>query len=429
MPRVVMFTNTFSPMVGGLERSVADAHRYLNSNGHFCRVVTPGFRGAKTSGAGILRVPALTGVGEQDFSVPLPAINRLECWMEAIEPQVVHAHQPFLLGDTAWQVAQLRRIPLVFTHHTLYERYAHYLPLEEDRARRLLIELTTQYANRCQLIIAPTVSVRSLLLERGITTPIEVSPSGIDLGLYSNGSRIRGRNHLGLSPEDAVVGHLGRISQEKNMDFLTDAMIRVLLARPRTKWLLVGNGDALAAIRQRFTDAGLGNRLLTPGVMEGSAIADAYSAMDVFAFASKTDTQGLVLAEAMAAGVPIVALDAPGTRDCVTDGHAGRLLPATADACQFADAVVSLFDDHTRRQLWANHAREVSLQYDIQHCTQRLVALYQQALENFRPQESGETTRWEQLTERLDVEWTPFWEKLTTTVRALSVRGQSDEAE
>lgn len=234
MKATVMFTNTFEPMIGGLERAVASLHADLNAVGHLCRVVTPIFKGADRSSGGVLRVPALTGIGSKDFSIPLPTINRLEYWMEAIEPDVVHAHQPFLLGDTAWRIARLRHIPLVFTHHTLYERYAHYLPLDEERARRLLIELATRYANRCQLVIAPTESVRRILLDRGITVPIEVSPTGIDLGLYASGSRARGRAALGLPSDAEVIGHVGRLSQEKNLDFLIDAAIRVM---NRASWI------------------------------------------------------------------------------------------------------------------------------------------------------------------------------------------------
>lgn len=426
MRATVMFTNTFEPMIGGLERAVASLHADLNAAGHLCRIVTPSFKGADRSSGGVLRVPALTGIGSKDFSIPLPTVNRLELWMEALDPHVVHAHQPFLLGDTAWRISRLRRIPLVFTHHTLYERYAHYLPLDEDRARRLLIELTTRYANRCQLVIAPTESVRQILLDRGITVPIEVSPSGIDLRVYGGGCRARGRRALGLSEEAEVIGHVGRLSQEKNLEFLIDATIRVMKSRPQARMLLVGDGDRLAAAKARFGGESLGDRLITPGLVAGDDIADMYAAMDVFVFASHTETQGLVLAEAMAAGIPIVALDAAGTRDCVADEVVGHLLDRSVDEVAFAQAVETLLEDRPRRMSFSERAREQANKFSRPECARRHAAIYERAIYEYAAHETHATDRWEQLAERLDVEWAPFWEKLSTAFWALSGRSPLD---
>lgn len=428
MRNIVMFTNTFEPMIGGLERSVASLHEDLNAAGHSCRVITPSFKGADRSSGGVLRMPALTGIGRKDFSIPLPTISRLEHWMEALEPRIVHAHQPFLLGDTAWRIARLRRIPLVFTHHTLYERYAHFLPLDEDRARRLLIELTTRYANRCGLVIAPTASVRRLLIDRGITVPIEVAHSGIDLRMYAGASRERGRAALGLPQEAEVIGHLGRVSQEKNLDYLIDVVIRVLKARPASRFLLVGDGDRLAAAIARFHEQSLSDRLVTPGVLAGSEIVDAYAAMDVFVFASQTDTQGLVLAEAMAAGVPIVALDAPGARDCVIDQEVGLLLDRNADAATFAAAVDALLRDRARLMGIAERARQTARKFDRLECMRRHLEVYARAMREYSPEEGSTGDRWDQLAERFDIDFAPFWEKLSTAFWALSGPSQSQQA-
>lgn len=422
MKRIVMFTNTFEPMVGGLERSVANAHEDLLSAGHFCRVVTPSFKGAEHSANGILRVPALMGIGRKEFSVPMRTSVRMEHWMEAIAPQVLHSHQPFLLGDTAWRIARLRRIPLVFTHHTLYERYAHYLLVDVERARRLVIDLTSRYANRCQLVIAPTPSVRDILIDRGVLVPIEVAPSGIDWELYAGGCAARGREMFGLRATDQVAGHLGRLSQEKNIGFLIESMLRLMHTRPNLKLLLVGDGDRLQWTRERFEQERLSDRLIAPGTLAGADVANAYAAMDVFVFASNTDTQGLVLAEAMAAGVPVVALDAPGARDCVIDQVTGQLLPAAIDEAGFALAVGTLLDDPQRSRELSTAARDHSRRYARPLCLQRLLELYERALQGYRPDDVLPIDKWDHVAERFDVEWTPFWEKVTTAVRALASR-------
>ena len=421
-----MFTNTFAPMVGGLERSVANVHEDLTRLGHFSRVITPVFKGAEQSAGGVLRLPAIKGVGEKDFSIALPTLNLLDHWMEAIEPDVLHSHQPFLLGDTAWRISRRRNTPLVFTHHTLYERYAHYLLVDSERTRQLVIDLTSHYANRCDLVIAPTESIRSILLNRGITVPIEVAPSGIDLELYANGSRERGRSTHRLTANDEVIGHLGRLSQEKNLEYLVDAVVRVLKRRARAKFLLVGDGDRLEWTKTKFAEQGLSERLITPGLLAGDAIADAYAAMDVFAFSSQTDTQGLVLAEAMAAGLPIVALDAPGARDCVQDGKSGQLLASMASRETFATALDELLDSPERLQTLGAAARRAAQAFGRERCARRLLEVYARAIAEFRPPTHEPADLWEQLAARLDVEWTPFWDKVTTIFRAFSGRNEAE---
>ena len=422
-----MFTNTFAPMIGGVERAIANAHEDLNAAGHFCRVITPVFKGAEHSGGGVLRMPALTGIGQKEFSIPLPATSRLEDWMEAIEPTVVHSHQPFLLGDTAWRVARLRRIPLVFTHHTLYERYAHYLRMDEERARRLVIEMTTRYANRCDLVIAPTESIRTLLLEREVTVPIVVAPSGIDWHLFAKGSRMAGRAALGLTVDDRVIGHVGRLTPEKNLKFLIEAIIGALRLQPQLKLVLIGEGECLELTRRRFAEAGLAQQLVAPGILTGAPLVDAYAAMDVFAFASRTDTQGLVLAEAMAASLPVVALDAPGARECVLDEVNGRLLPASTSETDFARCLAEILQDSARLRRWAANAQQHSRQFSRRHCLARLLAVYHQAVSDYTGDVSVGDARWDQLAERFDVEWTPFWEKVATAFRAFSSRSESSD--
>lgn len=417
---VVAFTNTYAPLVGGLERSVANVHEDLQRLGHFSRVITPEYKGAEESKNGVLRVPAIKGVGEKEFSIALLSSTRMEHWLEAIEPDIVHTHQPFLLGETAWKLAQHRHTPIVFTHHTLYERYAHYLLVDNDRTRRLLINITNHYANRCHAVVAPTESVRRLLLDRGITAPVFVAPTGIDLDLYRSGSRPRGRRNLGLAPEDRVVGHLGRLSQEKNLEFIVQAAAHALRHASNAKLLLVGDGDRLQWARDHLAEVGLADRLVAPGLLSGVDAADAYAAMDVFIFASHTDTQGLVLAEAMAAGVPVMALDAPGARDCITDGRTGWILPNATTAEAFGQALSAALVDEALRRTLAENAAGAAVEFGRQACIKRLLALYEQVKGSYLPAHKPPADVWDQLAEKVDVDWAPAWDKLVTAFRSLT---------
>jgi 1,2-diacylglycerol 3-alpha-glucosyltransferase len=320
---VLMMTNTYAPHVGGVARSVATFARAFRRRGHRVVVVAPEFDGAAPE-EDVVRVPAIQNFNGSDFSVRLPVPGLLSAALRGFKPDVVHAHHPFLLGDTALRVAHARRRPLVFTHHTRYELYTHYVPGDSEALRRFAAQLSTGYANLADLVFAPSESLARVLWERGVRAPIDVVPTGVEPAEPAD--RASARAALGLPPGDFVIGHAGRLAPEKNLVFLAGAVADYLRKDARARWLLVGEGPLRAEIERRFRRHGLRGRLHAAGVLTGRRLNEAYAAMDAFAFASKTETQGLVLLEAMAAGVPVVALDADGARDVVSDRVNGRLV-------------------------------------------------------------------------------------------------------
>jgi 1,2-diacylglycerol 3-alpha-glucosyltransferase len=336
--KIVMMTNTFAPHVGGVARSVTAFTDSYRARGHRVVVVAPFFEGAPDRETDVIRIPAIQNFNGSDFSVVLPVPGALMTKVRELEPDVIHAHHPFLLGATAVRLARAYRIPMVFTHHTMYERYTHYVPGDSPALKRFVIRLSTSFANLCDLVFAPSESVAREIAQRGVTTPVEVVPTGVDTEALATGDGRGFREGQGIPDDAFVVGHLGRLAPEKNLGFLTRAVARFLEREPRARFLVVGVGPSADAIRAEMRERGLEDRLHTVGILKGQALVDAYHAMDAFAFASMTETQGLVVAEAMAAGVPVVALDAPGVREVVRDGKNGRLLPEE-DEGAFADGL------------------------------------------------------------------------------------------
>jgi len=382
--RVAMFTNTYLPLLGGVERSVASTATTLRNLGHACLVITPRVpamrRGAHdgATDAETVRLAAFPSVAGTQFSYRLPGAGNLRRELRQFLPDVVHAHHPFMLGETGVRLARGNGVPVVFTCHTRWERFVpSHLPLLRRLARRLPVI----FGGLCDLVIAPTPSIARLLRRRGVTTPIAVVPTGIDLELFRAGSRVHARARWGIRPGDTVVGHVGRLVPEKNVAYLAEAAIALLQTRPG-RLLLVGEGPATAEVEGRFAAAGLGGRLVCTGRLDGQDLADAYSAMDVFAFTALTDTQGLVIAEAAAAGCPIVALDAPGPRDFV-DGSNGLLVPAAAPPEAFAAALARALAPDAHAAL-SSGARKSADDYDLASCAERLVAAYTEAIARLR---------------------------------------------
>ncbi len=195
---ILMFTNTFTPHVGGVARSVQGFTRAFRRRGHRVVVVAPQFEGMPATEADVVRLPAIRHFSGSDFSVPVPLPGRVSRALRELGPQVIHSHHPFLLGETALRVAAFRGLPVVFTHHTLYERYTHYLSGESPRLQRFAAELATGYGNLCDAVIAPSRSVADLLAERGVRVPVEVIPTGVDLGVFSPGEGGALRRRLGM---------------------------------------------------------------------------------------------------------------------------------------------------------------------------------------------------------------------------------------
>lgn len=374
---IVMFTNTYTPFVGGVTHSVqafAAAYRTL---GHRVLVVAPEFDGRPRDEEDVLRIPSLRRFHGGDFSAVLPVAGLLRRPLQAFRPDIVHAHHPYLLGMTALRAARFRGLPLVFTHHTLYEQYTHYVPADSGVLKRFVIWLATGYANACDQVFAPSESIAALLRSRGVTTPIDVVPTGVDLARFDGADGARFRAAAGIPAEAFVVGHIGRLAAEKNLRFLADALITFMRVEPCARVVIAGRGPLEAELRERFARAGMAGRLHVEGILDGSRLADAYAAMDVFAFASRSETQGLVLTEAMAAGVPVVALDAAGAREVVEDGRNGRLLhdasvPAFTEALRWIAASAP-----ARRSTLRSAARETAEAFSMPREAAAALARYQ----------------------------------------------------
>ncbi|MGF1527004.1 MAG: glycosyltransferase [Candidatus Competibacterales bacterium] len=425
---IAMFSNTYAPIVGGVERSIDTFVEDFRHLGHNTLIFAPQFQGAEQSSDTVVRLPAIKNA-YGPFSLRLPIDFILGPALREFAPDVIHCHQPFMLGDAALRQGHTLGIPVVFTYHTLYERYADSMGIDPILARRLALLLPTAFANLCDAVIAPTASIAELCRGRGIDRPIHVVPTGIDITRFHSGNRQTWRARLGAGDDDVVIGHLGRLVPSKNVEFLARAVAKTLAHSPRARFLLVGEGESRGAILAALDGAGVGDRVLAPGVLRGDALVDAYAAMDLFTFTSTTDTQGVVLIESLAAGIPVVALDYPGPRDIIRHDREGHLLPANATFEAFAEALTSLVEDDARRRRYGEQGEVRARDFTRESCAERLLAVYREAILTHRPP-VGSLDAWEAALERLNTEWALLLEKAHTAFHALSdyVKESSDPA-
>jgi len=377
--RICHFTNTFLPHVGGVARAVQTLLEDQRRARHRVLIVAPEFAEGLAPAVierSVARIPALTHFNTSDFSVRIPFAAALSERLADFRADIIHTHHPFLLGDTALREAASRQVPVVFTHHTLYERYTHYLPIESEALGDFAAEVATRFANRCAAVIAPSESVRDLIVSRGVTVPVHALPTGIDTKRLASGQGKRARARHGLTADALVIGHLGRLAPEKNLPFLAEALGLALASLPAARVLIVGEGPSRAEMEKIFASCGVAGRVVFTGQLGGQLLLDACAAMNLFAFASTSETQGLVLAEAMAAGSPVVALDASGVREVVRDGENGRLLPADASAGDFSRALVELLKTPEILARQAEAALATAAGLDRAKTSARVLALY-----------------------------------------------------
>lgn len=348
-----MMTNTYLPHVGGVARSVSTFAEEYRKRKHRVLVIAPEFDGKRLSAreaAIVERVPAIQKFNGSDFSVQLPLVGGYSARIDSFQADIIHAHHPFLLGDTALRIAAKKNVPVIFTHHTRYEDYTHYVPFDSPTLKEVAINLSTHFANLCDGVIAPSESIARLIRRRGVETPIRVVPTGIDVKAFASGDGARFRRKFKLPPGAFVVGHVGRLAPEKNLEYLAESVALFVKRTPHARFLVVGGGPSEEKLREIFTRHGIAGQLILAGKHTGRALADGYNAMDVFVFASLSETQGMVLAEAMAAGLPVVALNAAGVREVMRDRQNGFMLERKAPALGFAAHLTLLHRDRARRR-------------------------------------------------------------------------------
>lgn len=373
--RIGLFTNNYRPMLGGVATSVEITREALSRRGYLATVVAPAYPDHSQSSRDVIRIPSVPALTHPDFALPVPFWPPTAALIRKLRFDLIHAHHPFLLGQSALRLARQLGCPLVFTYHTHYEKYAHYVPIKRSWVVARAIRRGVAYANRADLVIAPTEETRELLRSRGVHRPIEVLPTGIRLERFEAVSRERARATLGIPQEAKVLLYLGRLDVEKGVGLLLAAFDLIAAAMPGILFLLVGRGTQEWVLRRLAESHVAAGRVRFIGGVPPEETPRYYRAADCFLFASQTETQGLTLAEAMAAGLPVVAARATAVGAIVENGSNGLLVDPTPGALA-AGALAILRDDDLRAGLGVQ-AKRTARAYDVEKVMDRLEGLYQ----------------------------------------------------
>lgn len=379
--RVGIFTNTYYPAVNGVSNCVAAYRQGLTAQGHEVVVFAPcpSDYDRSRDPDNVYRFPAVPVPGEVDYSIAFPYSRSVVKALRRLDFDIIHTQHPVWVGSWGAWYARWADVPLVTTVHTEYELFANLLPFPEALVEMYLRLRVTSYCNKCQMVTTAVDSTRQRLLERGVTTPIKILPNPTDTTLFANADGTGVRRRYGLDNETVLLGFVGRLSPEKNLDVLVEGMAQVLHQEPHTAFLVVGEGPEKENMQQMAAQLAIADRFLFAGAVAHNEIPDFQAALDLFVTTSLSETQPLAYTEAMAAATPVVAMKAPGAEDMIQPGINGLLFDPQAGANGLAETVLTLVQDRQRRVEMGHQAQQWVQQFDTEHITERLLEIYQQA--------------------------------------------------
>jgi 1,2-diacylglycerol 3-alpha-glucosyltransferase len=382
--RVLFISDVYFPRVNGVSTSIRTFREDLTRSGVETVLVAPEYGGlARPGEQGVARVPAgWVPQDPEDRRMHWSALGRTLETLRPLNFDLVHIQTPFVAHYAGVRFARRARIPCVETYHTFFEEYVHhYVPaLPRFAGRALARAVTRSQCRDVQALIAPSEPLRQSLLEYGVRTPVHVIPTGLPADRFTPGDGRRFREHAGLPADRPLVTYIGRVAHEKNIDFLVRMFAGVREAVPRAMLVIAGEGPAREPLRRLVAERGLEDHVHFAGYLDrDTTLLDCYAAAAVFVFASRTETQGLVLLEAMAQGAPIVSTAELGTRSILVPG-CGALVVEERTA-PFAAAVVRILTEPDLAGELSQQGRPYARRWSSAAMAARLADLYGSVLE------------------------------------------------
>lgn len=375
--RILMLSDVYFPRVNGVSTSIETFRRALTAQGIEVRLVVPQYAD-EASTPDIVRVPGRPVPGDpEDRLLAWGAMHRA-VFAAAQGCDLIHIQTPFVAHYAGLKAARQLGLPVVATYHTLFEEYVqHYAPwLPAGWLKARARAWSRRQCNALDALVVPSTAMRLRLESYGVSTAMHVLPTGIPLAQFSAGNGPAFRARYGIATTRPLALFVGRVAHEKNIGFLLEALLHTRRLRPDVLLVIAGEGPALGDLKSQVQVLGLADAVQFIGYLDRQqALPDCYAAADVFVFASRTETQGLVLLEAMAAGLPVVALAEMGTTDILAPGR-GAISPP-ADAVAFGQALGHCLNQPSLRQALAQQAPIYAGEWSDGAMAARLATLYQ----------------------------------------------------
>ncbi|MBK8184590.1 MAG: glycosyltransferase [Candidatus Competibacteraceae bacterium] len=379
--KILMLSDVYFPRVNGVSTSMQTFRAELQTLGHEVSIIAPQYPQPTADESGIERVASYGVLFDPEDRMMQPRV--LKQRLAAISPgqfEVVHVQTPFVAHYAGLALARRLAIPCIETYHTFFEEYLfHYLPvLPKGAWRAITRRFSRQQCNQLDGLVAPSRAMHDILLRYGVKTPMRVIPTGMSGNSFAEGDGAAFRARHAIRRDQPTLVFVGRVAFEKNIDFLlrvTDELKRT--THPDIVLVIAGEGPAKSRLRRLGNMLGLEANLRFVGYLErGPELSGCYQAGDVFVFASRTETQGLVLLEAMSLGVPVVSTAVLGTRDIVAPAR-GALM-AEEEIGHFVAQLRRVLSDAELRRRLGEEGRIYAREWAAQGPAQALLKFYRE---------------------------------------------------
>ena len=377
--KIAFFTNCYKPLINGVVSSIVSLKDAYERKGHHTYVFAPRVEGYTDQEKNVFRYHSVNLTSKIKYPIAIPLSLRANKVINEFKPDVVHVHHPFVLSMPAIMYGVKLKIPKVLTIHTQYERYAYYVsPIPQVLINEAVKRIIFNLAIKVDIITTPSQSMKQLISQYGIKKEIAVIPNAINLGVFQERNEQQCKmltEQTGVDKHDIVLLYVGRISFEKNVDKIIKALA-IVKGRNITnvKLILVGEGTAIKQIKGMVHSLGLADMVRFVGSVNNEIVKYYYQISDIFAFTSTSETFGMVIIEALASGLPVLAIKAPGVVDIVTDGIDGML--SEDDVSQFADKLEILIRNGDLRKKLSIGARNTSQHYSVDTVSDQMLNLY-----------------------------------------------------
>ncbi|MGB2761984.1 MAG: glycosyltransferase [Minisyncoccales bacterium] len=377
--RIGIFTNIYLPIISGVVTIIENYRQELERQGHQVFIFAAENRGYKDENPRVFRFKSIDLNYKISYPLPIISSPRISRIIKKINLDIVHTQHFFVCGQIAWYYSKKFNIPLVFTQHTRYEYYTHYVPyLPQEISKPLALSLCAVYANSCDSVIAPTEDIKNSLLKYKVKTPITVLPSGIDLSRFFQASGVAIREKYNIDKNKCVLLTVARLAPEKNISFLLKSFKKASLKNPNIYFIIIGDGPFKKALISESDKLGLKNKIIFTGEVDWQKIPSFYKAADIFLFSSFSEVQPTVISEAMASGLPVVAINANGIKDAVINGENGILTPNNVS--EFSQTIIKLASNGELRKKISEKAEKMANNFSAEKATEKLINLYKRLI-------------------------------------------------
>ena len=383
--KIALVTDTYFPRINGVATSTQIFAEEFAKLGHEVHIYAPEFPNSmdENSTFKVYRFPSMYLFFDPEDRLGLPNKDK-KLVQQFIDNKydIVHTQTPFTIGGPAVKWARKSGAKVVHTYHTLFAAYTeHYLWFLPKALGIWYAESTSRrYCNSCDLLITPSTEMQNVLASYRVQKPIEVIPTGIRLERFIGKDGNRFRKMKGYQPEDKLLLFMGRVAEEKNIDFLLKVVDRLKNKVPHLKFFIAGEGAAKKRLEKMVDELQLQDVVHFAGYLSKEDWRDCYAGSDLFVFASVTETQGLVVTEAMAAGTPVVAVGEMGIKDVMASNKGG--LVTKLDEDEFTDAVYRMMTDKALYEQKKSETLAEADKWSSTSMAKRMISAYEQLLKS-----------------------------------------------